>query len=37
LGTEIYDPQKPKTLDQLMAVADKKMYEQKKAKNVNKK
>jgi diguanylate cyclase (GGDEF)-like protein/PAS domain S-box-containing protein len=37
VGTEIYDPQEPKTLDQLMAEADKKMYEQKKAKNVNKK
>jgi diguanylate cyclase (GGDEF)-like protein len=37
VGTEIYDPQKPKPLDQLMAVADKKMYEQKKTKNTNKK
>ena len=37
VGTEIYDPQNPKTLDQLIAVADKKMYEQKKTKNINKK
>jgi diguanylate cyclase (GGDEF)-like protein/PAS domain S-box-containing protein len=37
VGTEIYDPQEPKNLDQLMAEADKKMYEQKKTKNVNKK
>jgi diguanylate cyclase (GGDEF)-like protein/PAS domain S-box-containing protein len=35
VGTEIYDPQEPKTLDQLMAEADKKMYEQKKTKNIN--
>ena len=37
VGTEIYDPQEPKPLEQLMAEADKKMYAQKKTKNVNKK
>jgi diguanylate cyclase (GGDEF)-like protein/PAS domain S-box-containing protein len=37
IGTEIYNPEQPKSLDQLLANADKKMYEQKKTKNINKK
>jgi diguanylate cyclase (GGDEF)-like protein/PAS domain S-box-containing protein len=36
LGTEIYDPQEPTPLKQLMSVADQKMYEQKKTRNINK-
>jgi diguanylate cyclase (GGDEF)-like protein len=36
VGTAIYYPEQPKTLEQLMDEADKKMYEQKKTKNVNK-
>ncbi len=37
VGTAIYYPEQPKTLEQLMVEADKKMYEQKKSKNINKK
>jgi diguanylate cyclase (GGDEF)-like protein/PAS domain S-box-containing protein len=35
IGTEIYNPEQPKSLEELLANADGKMYEQKKNKNVN--
>jgi diguanylate cyclase (GGDEF)-like protein len=37
VGMAVYYPEQPKTLEQLMDEADKKMYEQKKSKNINKK